>query len=194
MNIKTISGHFSGEDFYSLTLILGIFRMDDTNIKFLENKNIPDSVKVVFMEQNFARSENDKYEPTRLRLEGRKLWLGIPVIVAIVSVLSVTVTNLFALWLADKETEKAIQLEKLKQQVISAELIKVRFDAKIKEYEIISSQLEAARTPEEGAKVLIFLARSGILTELNTEELINIGHQALSEDSSSILPNIADEQ
>lgn len=154
--------------------------MEKPDQEFLENDKIPESVKVAYLENTFSKIEREKYEPARLRIAGRQLWLGVPVVVALVSVVSVVVTNLFSLLLADRETSRAIELEQIRQQVASDEVHRLQLEEKIRHYEIVARELSSQRSTAERAAAILFLAKIGVLSTLNTAEIEHFARQALS--------------
>lgn len=188
--------------------------MDDIDTNILTNKNIPASVRAVIAEKFFSNQEsqeNRALDRERIRSERLKTYLNAPLVVALTGLLTLSATYLVEHFTRQDVTKNTITLEQLKTelsardqklksdlQLISNEnLAKLEAEAKEREfqYEIVRKELaDDEKSNADRAAILLFLAKAGVLTQLNTQELEKMAKEQIEFPEKNIVPVLKNDQ
>lgn len=124
---------------------------------FLTDESISDELKLALLSQNFDR---ERFARTK-DFEHRKWRHSTPIAVALAGAVTIALNFLFDTLRTDQQS--AISNRQAAQEF---------------QYNLLRRELEKDQTPEERARILLFLARAGLLDDMNVEYLIAVAEKA----------------
>ena len=197
--------------------------LDETTLKLLKDKDIPESIRGSLLDHIVSRQQDADtglLERERLALEKRKFLWNTPFIVTFASLITLSVTYIFDIWRdrtksdlsvieSNLQTQNEITLEQLRAEISESEtrlnLIfqerqqksEAEFAAIAAErafqFNLVKEQLDSEIDQTERARILLFLAKSGILSTLNVEYLEELANEQLQSDED-IIPRLSGTQ
>ena len=141
--------------------------MDRGIINDLKDPEIPESIRSAIAQSALEKS--------RYRSENRIAILNTPFVAALAGLVTLAATSIFGQWDSSKNAE------------LQAEASQRNF-----QYEILKEQLaEDGVDNIQRAATLLFLARSGVLNDLNVDELVEMAEQQKENPEQNILPTLS---
>lgn len=188
--------------------------LDKQNIELLENSAIPEGVKVAIataLASSDAQSSASALEQSKLKLQARQAFWGTPFVAALAGLITLSATFAFDRITKRDETTNTITIEQIKEEIeannaaLAAQLAEQgkRTDAEIAasaeerkfQYEIVRAEFsDPKKTNLQRADVLLFLARAGILTKLDEQELKAMAAEQKENPESDVIPPLLAEQ
>lgn len=194
--------------------------LDDEIIKHLKDSELPEVIRESLLNQVFAEQRNTEAssrEKEKLEFEKRKFRWNTPVVVTLTGLLTLGATYLFDVWKAETESELVVKqgteeaqntltLEQLRAEISESETrLSQSFQARQQkseaefaalaeerafQFNLVKEQLASELDQSERARVLLFLAKSGILSTLNVAYLEELANEQLSSDQN-IIPRLS---
>ncbi|MER8394939.1 serine protease [Mesorhizobium sp. M1340] len=185
-------------------------RMDAKDIETLANLEIPEAIRVAIA-QSLITSGSTKSEydlkVKQLDLERRKFIWNTPLVAALAGLLTLSATFIFDRVSREDTTRNTVTLEQVRQELKDSEartkqkldtettktVAEIQALAKEREfqYEIVKSELSnLSKTNAERAAVLLFLARAGVLSSLNRDELQAMAEEQIQNPDKEIIPRL----
>lgn len=141
--------------------------MDREILNDLKDPEIPESIRTAIAQSALEKS--------RYKSENRVALLNTPFVAALAGLITLAATSIFGQWDNSKKAE------------IEAEASQRNF-----QYEILKEQLtEDGVDNIQRAATLLFLAKSGVLNNLNVDELVEMAEQQKENPDQNILPTLS---
>ena len=172
--------------------------MNKDQLEILKDIEIPEAirselVKHFFQKQNSAADRS--IENKRLANEKRKNLLNAPFVAVLASLVTLSATFVFDIYIGRDNADNTITIEEAKQRLnesgvktsaqIEAEAIERKF-----QYELVRELMSAEMDRAERAAFLEFYARAGIFTTLNSDELVKMASEQKATPDKVVIPSI----
>jgi hypothetical protein len=184
--------------------------MDDSTKAILENERIPESVRQLFAERLLSaddRRQAHELETRRLALDRSRQLLSTPLVAALAGLVTLAATHVFETLSRGQESEDRITLAQLQHELeesrarlsqdIESEsartLAELEARARQREfqYEIVRAELaDDGKDNADRAATLLFLARAGLLTELDQDALREMAEEQQQNPDLTIVPRL----
>ena len=185
--------------------------MNKKEIEILTNQEIPESIRQAIAQSILGTQiskEDRELEKQRLLLDRRKLFLNTPFVAALACLITLTATFLFDRITTTDAAHHLITIEQVKKEISESEArLKQQLlekskktDAELEaiaqerefQYEIVKSELaDNTKDNIDRAAVLLFLARAGVLNQLNEKELRDMAKAQKENPQDNIIPKLS---
>lgn len=193
--------------------------LDNDILKHLKDNELPEAIKESLLTQFFAERREmatSHLEKEKLAFEKKKFRWNTPIVATLTGILTLGVTYVFDVWKAENKTDLAvvegaeqtkntITLEQLKAEIAESETrltqsfqerqkkTEAEYTALAEErafqFNLVKEQLATKIDQSERARVLLFLAKSGILSTLNVSYLEELANEQLNS-GQSVIPKL----
>lgn len=174
--------------------------MDAKDIAVLSDEKIPEAIRIALAQKILSAKDDEAVrtlEKEKFDLEKRKFRWNTPLVVMTTGLVTLSATFVFDRITAQDQTTNTISLEQhradLEQQkfTLQQELETLSSEREF-QYEIVRAELgKEGKTNAQRAAILLFLARAGVLSALNPDELSRMAKEQQENPNQEIIPKLS---
>jgi len=184
--------------------------MDAKDLELLSNAAIPENIRMAIA-QSLLGSQSTKagqdLELQKLDMERRKFIWNTPTVAALSGVITLAATFVFDRITKKDQVTNTITIEQVKREITESEArLKQQLEERTKktvadidalarerefQYKIVTDELaDKSKDNVQRASVLLFLARAGVLTTLNADQLKDMAEEQKKNPNEVIIPQL----
>jgi len=178
--------------------------------ELIVKEDIPESIRIALLDweiKSTSEKASQSLEQKKFELDEKKSKWNAPFVAALSGLITLTATFVFDKFTRSDEFANTVTLEELKQEIASSEarlkhqleekntktVAEIEALAKEREfqYKIVTDELaDKNKSNVQRAAVLLFLARAGVLSTLNVDELKQMASAQKNNPDEEIIPKL----